>query len=67
MAKKFHTKEEQSRYILEGFPGIGPKTAKKLIKKFKTVKDVINAPEEELKKEIGKKAENFIRIINQKN
>ena len=64
--KKVHNKEEQSRYILEGFPGIGPKTAKKLIKRFKTIKGVIDAPEDEIKKEIGKKAENLIRIINNK-
>lgn len=67
VAKKFHNKEEQARYILEAFPGIGPKTAKKLIKRFRTIKAVIDAPEEELREEIGKKADNLIRIINQKN
>lgn len=64
--KKYHSKKEQSQYILEGFPGIGPKTAKKLLKKFKTIKTITNLSEEELRSEIGKKAENFIRIINQK-
>lgn len=65
VAKKFRDKEEQARYILEGFPGIGPKTGKKLIKRFKSVKRVINASEEELRKEIGKRAEDLVRIINQ--
>jgi len=66
VTKKFLNQKEQSQYILEGFPGIGPKTARKLLKKFRTIKDILNAPEEELKKEIGKKAENLIRIINSK-
>lgn len=66
VSKKTLDKKEQIQYILEGFPGIGPKTAKKLLKKFGTIKDILNAPEEELKKEIGKKAENILRIINQK-
>jgi Fanconi anemia group M protein len=57
--KKAFSKKEQLQYILEGFPGIGPKTAKKLLKKYKTIKAIINLPSEELKKEIGKKAEIF--------
>jgi len=64
VTKKFLGRKEQSQYILEGFPGIGPKTARRLLKKFKTIKNVINATEEELKKEAGKKAENLLRIIN---
>ena len=63
--KKFRSRKEQAQYILEGFPGIGPKTAKKLLKKFRTIKSIINAAEEDLKKEIGKKAENLLRIIEQ--
>ncbi len=66
VAKKFLNRKEQAQYILEGFPGIGPKTAKKLLKKFKTIKSIINATEEELRKEIGKKADNLLRIIEQK-
>lgn len=41
---------EQQRYILEAFPGIGPATAKMLLKKFRTVKAVINADPEKLAK-----------------
>jgi len=52
------------QYVLEGFPSIGPATAKKLLKKFKTLKNIINASDEELKKEIGKKAELFCKIIS---
>ena len=57
--KKVLTKKETLQYILEGFPGIGPKTAKKLLKKYKTIKEIINTPLDELKAEIGKKAEIF--------
>ena len=67
VTKKFRGEKEQAQYILEGFPGIGPKTAKRLLKKFRTIKNIINAAEEELKKEIGKKAENLLRIIEQEN
>ncbi len=64
--KKFHSKKEQMQYILESFPGIGPKTAKKLLKKFKTIKKFVNSTEEELKEVLGKKANNVFRIIEQK-
>jgi len=57
--KKAFSKKEQLQYILEGFPGIGPKTAKKLLKKYKTIKKLINTSREELKKDLGKKAEIF--------
>lgn len=60
---KPRNKKEQLQYILEGFPGIGPKTAKKLLKEFKTLKNIINTPIEQLQKLIGKKSEIF-KIID---
>ena len=62
--KKSLNKKEQIQYILEGFPGIGPATAKKLLKHFKTIKNIINADIENLKKVIGKKADIF-KIVEQ--
>lgn len=59
VSKKNLTKKERKQFIVESFEGIGPKTAKRLLKKFKTVRGIINASEEELRKEIGKKAESF--------
>lgn len=59
VSKKTLNKKERMQFILEGFPGIGPKTAKKLLEKFGTLKNIINASEEELKDIIGKKAEVF--------
>jgi Fanconi anemia group M protein len=65
-SKKFHNPEEQARYVLESFPGIGPKTSKKLLRKFKTIKNVISASEEELKEVLGKKTLLFLKIIEKK-
>ena len=64
VAKKSLNKKERLQFILEGFPGIGPKTARKLLEKFKTVKNIVNASIEELEKIIGKKAEVF-KLINE--
>jgi len=64
VTKKALNKKEQMQFIIESFPGIGPKTAKKLLKNFKTIKNIINAPPKELKKLIGKKAEIF-ELVNQ--
>ena len=63
--KKSRNKKEQLQFILEGFPGIGPKTAKKLLKEFKSIKNITNASEEELRKLIGKKAEIIIKLVHQ--
>ena len=64
--KKFMSQKEQKQFILEGFPGIGPKSAKKLLKEFKSLHAVFNAGEEELKEILGIKAESFKRIIDEK-
>lgn len=51
--------DEQKQYILEGFSGVGPKTAKKLLEKYGTLRKIFNTPLDELKKEVGKKADSF--------
>jgi Fanconi anemia group M protein len=58
-----HSRDEQIQFILEGFPHIGPKTAKKLVKKFGSIKGIINASEEELKPILGKRASDFKKLI----
>ncbi len=55
---------ERIQFILEGFPEIGPVTARKLIEKFGSLKNIFNASLEDLYKIIGKKANEFYRIIN---
>jgi Fanconi anemia group M protein len=42
--------EEQKRFVLEGFPGIGASISKRLLEKFKTLKNVFNASDNELEK-----------------
>ncbi len=56
--------EEQKQYVLESFPNIGPKKAKKLIKKFRTLSNVLNAPEEELKEILKNRTAAFKNLFN---
>ena len=56
--------KEQKQYILESFPSIGPVTAKKLLKEFKTVKNTINASEEELNKILKSKVKSFKNLLD---
>ncbi|MCK5149758.1 hypothetical protein KAJ87_02440 [Candidatus Pacearchaeota archaeon] len=63
--KKSLNKKERLQFIIESFPGIGPKTAKKLLEKFKTIKKIINSTQEELKEIAGKKAEIIKKIIEE--
>lgn len=66
-AKKIiSTEKEQVQYILEGFPGIGPITAKKLIKKFRSLDNIFTAPESELQEILGKKAQIFKSLLKSK-
>lgn len=62
--KKTHNKKEQLQFIIESFPGIGPKTARKLLKEFSTVSNIISAPIEKLKDCIGKKAEIIKELVD---
>ena len=57
--KIFRNKKEQLQYILEGFPHIGPTKAKALIKKFKSLKAIINAPSFELQEILGSRTDEF--------
>ncbi len=63
--KRAKNKKEQIQMIIESFPGIGPKISKKLMKEFKSIKNLINASEEELEKIIGKKAKIFRELIDE--
>jgi ERCC4-type nuclease len=63
-AKILLSKEERLQFIIEGFPGIGPVTAKKLLEEYKTLKALLNAPEEDIKKLIGAKATPLIDLLN---
>lgn len=60
--KKTYNKKEQMQFILESFPGIGPKNARKLLEKLGTLQNVFSASQDELKKILGKKAKIFMLL-----
>ena len=60
--------KEQQEFIVESFPSIGPSLAKALLRKFKTVKKIVNAPKEELEniEKMGpKKSKNIQEILDE--
>ncbi|MDR2623252.1 MAG: DEAD/DEAH box helicase [Methanobrevibacter sp.] len=60
---------EQQQFIVESLPNIGPVTAKKLLKKFATVQNIINATESQLQEVdgIGKKsARDIVSLLSEK-
>lgn len=62
-SKILKSPKEQLQFILEGFPNIGPAKSKSLISKFKSLKNILNAPLEELQEILGKRAINFKELI----
>ena len=44
------TTREQQEFVVESFPGVGPVIAKSLLKELKSVRVIVNASEEELKR-----------------
>ncbi len=54
--------DQRLQFILEGFPNIGPVAAKKLLEKYKNIRNIINAPAEEISQLLGKKAEKFLKL-----
>ncbi len=65
-SKIFLSKKEQLQFILEGFPGIGPTSAKAILTKFKTIKSLSQASQKDLEEIIGKKATQLYKLINLK-
>jgi len=65
--KKFlKTKNEELIFVIESLNGIGPKKARLLLEKFKTLKNIFSASEKELIELLGKNGEKLYRIINLK-
>ncbi len=61
--KKTLNKRDQLQFIIEGFPGVGPKKAKALLEKFGSIQNIMIAPTEELEKILGVKAGQMREII----
>ena len=65
--KKPLTTWEQQLYMIESLPNVGPVTARKLLEKFQSVKKVINASEDDLKRVEGigdKIAKRILRVVD---
>ena len=68
VGRKGLTLPEQQQFIVEGFPLIGPNTAKKLLKHFKSIKNIVNASDAELQEvdKMGpKKAKQIKEILEE--
>ncbi|MDP3965965.1 MAG: ERCC4 domain-containing protein [archaeon] len=64
--KKTLSKDEELRFIMESFPGIGGVKAKTLLEKFSSIKSIANSEESELKPILGKNAKELREIVNRK-
>jgi len=64
-SKKNLSSKEQKQFILEGFPGVGPKTAKKLLDKFGNLRNILNASLDQLQEVLGKKAQLVYNIVEE--
>ena len=61
------TLKEQQEYLVESLPGVGPSLSKALLKKFGSVKEIVNASIDQLKEveKIGqKKADEIKKLVD---
>lgn len=61
----FASKEKQLQFILEGFPGIGPVAAQRLLTKFSSLHAIFSASLDDLGAIIGKKADAFHALLHE--
>ena len=64
--RKAFSNNQQLEYILQSFPNIGATKSKKLLEKFKTLKNLFNANQKELEPILGKKSKEFLNWVNEK-
>jgi ERCC4-type nuclease len=60
--------KQQQEYIIESLPGIGPNLSKSLLKKFKSIKEIVNADRDSLKEieKLGPKKISKIKKVLEK-
>lgn len=65
VGRKGLTLGEQQRFIIEGFPMIGPALAKSMLEKFGSIKQIVDASEKELQavENLGKKKARLIQKV----
>ncbi|MCK4884230.1 MAG: DEAD/DEAH box helicase, partial [Candidatus Diapherotrites archaeon] len=65
IGRKGLTLEEQQRFVIESLPLIGPKMARSLLKKFGSIKGIVNAQSKELQKveNMGQKKAKLVRQV----
>jgi len=66
--KRISTLKEQQEYVISALPNVGPQLARELLKNIKSIKNIFNASEEELKKVegIGDKIAKGIKEVSEK-
>lgn len=64
--KKTLNKKEQLQFIIESFPGVGPKKAKKLLEKFGSIQNIILSSTDDLKDILGVQSASIKEIIERK-
>jgi Fanconi anemia group M protein len=56
--------KEQKQFIIESFPNVGPVKAKQLLKKFRTISNIVNAGDEELEEILKSRASHFRKLLD---
>jgi len=65
VGRKGLTLSEQQRFIVEGFPSVGPLLAKSLLEKFGSIKEIVDATDKDLQEleNLGKKKAKLIQKV----
>jgi Fanconi anemia group M protein len=69
VGRKGLTLSEQQRFIVEGFPSVGPTLAKSMLEKFGSIKNIADATEKDLQEveNLGKKKARLIQKVLREN
>jgi ERCC4-type nuclease len=65
-SKIMMTLEERQQFVLEGFPNVGPKKARRLLEKFGSLKNIFESSEDDLKDILGVRNSDFRKMLDHK-